>query len=92
MSQQDLQSELDPRQRVQVTRPVMGICNMQVCAVLDATDEEILEVCNRENPAGTQNGWGIVVRKPDGSLFQPQEIAPVRCDQDPNRQHLIVLC
>lgn len=39
--------------KVVVTRPFMGICGMQVCAHKDATDEEILAVCNGENPSGT---------------------------------------
>lgn len=48
---------------VEITRIMMGFCHMQVCAEKDATDEKILEVCNTENPSGTRNGWGVVVRK-----------------------------
>ena len=54
--------------RVEVTRCVIGACFMQVCCVQDATDEEILEVCNRENPSGTEHGWGKVHR--DGEEAQ----------------------
>ena len=32
-------------ERVVVSREFMGLFSMQVCAVKDATDEEILEVC-----------------------------------------------
>ena len=67
--------------RVIVTRPVVGICNMQVCIVKDATDEEILRVCNKENPSGTSHGWATVVRS---------DIAI--CANDKDRQHLFVQC
>lgn len=40
--------------RVLVIRTFVGICHMQVCAVNDATDEEILAVCNHANP------WNII--------------------------------
>jgi hypothetical protein len=70
--------------RVEISRPIMGICNMQVCCVQDATDEEILEVCNRLNPAGTTNGWGLVKR--DG------EFPPVQCQDYPDRLHILVSC
>ncbi|MCH8135376.1 MAG: hypothetical protein IIB77_05285, partial [Proteobacteria bacterium] len=46
--------------RVIITKAMVGICHMQVCAIDDATDEEILEKCNAENLAGTKNGWGHV--------------------------------
>jgi hypothetical protein len=70
--------------RVVVTRAIVGIVSMQVCAVSDATDEEILAVCNRENPSGTSQGWTSVVREGAG--------APVTCHDDPARQHLLVSC
>lgn len=70
--------------KIVITRPILGICHMQVCADKDATDTEILEVCNSENPAGTTNGWCEVVRNGDG--------APVVCSDDPNRLHILVAC
>jgi regulator of RNase E activity RraB len=75
--------------RVIITRPVIGICYMQVCACADATDEEMLRVCNAENPSGTSNGWCTVYRdenatRPDGR--------PVVCDDDPSRRHFIIAC
>lgn len=73
--------------RVMVTRPVVGIWHMQVCAVADATDEEILTVCNRENPSGTSLGWTTVERSPEG-----EPTAPVACANDPTRHHLLVSC
>lgn len=70
--------------RVMVTRPVLGLFYMQVCAAAEATDEEILAVCNRENPSGTTNGWTTVIRDGDGE--------PVQCDGDPDRLHFLVSC
>lgn len=75
--------------RVVVTQAFCGICHMQVCAVADATDEEILAVCNRENPAGTSNGWGSVCRSND-ELWGT--VGPVACGDDPTRLHLLVAC
>jgi hypothetical protein len=79
--------------RVVVTRAFIGICGMQVCACKDATDEEILSVCNSENPSGTSNGWSQVVRQAEeGSLFQTEKSLPVQCADDPGRLHFMVLC
>ena len=79
--------------RVVITRPVVGIGAMQVCAISDATDEEILEVCNRENPSGTTCGWGTVVRKHlEPNICIPKNNAPVTCADDLGRTHFLVLC
>jgi hypothetical protein len=72
--------------RVIVTLPMVGIAGMQVCAVASATDQEILEVCNAENPAGTSKGWSQVLRDPADSQ------APVVCASHPDRMHFIVYC
>lgn len=69
--------------RVVVTRAILGLCHMQVCAVKDATDEEVLDVCNRENPAGTRAGWAKVERETRGE---------VECNDHAERIHLIVSC
>lgn len=79
-------SDEKPLARVAVTRAMMGICHMQVCAAKDATDEEILEVCNRENPAGTTNGWSSVTRGQD------EKTKPVQCQGHADRLHFIVGC
>lgn len=65
-----------------------GLCYMQVCAVEDATDEEILAVCNRDNPAGTSKGWREVVREndPDAGM------RPIACEEYPGRKHFLVGC
>lgn len=75
--------------KVIVTRPMVGICHMQVCAHKDATDDEILAVCNRQNPAGTTNGWSSIVR--EESEFWG-DMRPVQCQDDPERVHYIVAC
>ena len=73
--------------RVEMTRFMCGLIYMQVCAVPDATDEEILEVCNRENPSGTTAGWTRVVR--DTSDVRK---APGPCEEYPTRTHFLVSC
>lgn len=73
--------------RVIVTRPFAGLCFMGVCAVPDATDDEVLAVCNAQNPSGTTLGWCLVVR--DAETAGPHG-APVACADNPNRVHLMV--
>jgi hypothetical protein len=81
--------------RVEITRPIMvreagplfGLTVMQVCVVSDATDEEILSVCNKENHAGTTSGWVTVVRETMGRYE-----GPTTCGDIPNRQHVLVTC
>ena len=74
--------------RVIVTKAFLGICHMQVCAVEDSTDEEILRVCNKENPSGTTLGWCSVVRS---DAKEPKR-NPVACAQEPGRTHFLVAC
>lgn len=80
--------------RVIVTQSMIGACYMQVCAVADATDEEILEVANSENPSGTRNGWSEVARENN----EDEKLRPVDCgDNDlfnniSPRKHFIVIC
>jgi hypothetical protein len=79
--------------RVKVTKCMVGICGMQVCAVKDATDEEILAVCNRENPSGTSNGWSEVVREIDESCaYRTKNMQPGQCETYEDRMHFIVIC
>jgi len=75
--------------RVVVTRAICGVAHMQVCAAKDATDEEILAVCNRENPSGTTGGW-FHVRKENHEFWG--RVAPVQCADDSNRMHFMVAC
>lgn len=93
MNNSELLAEaVKPMSRVEITRSIIGICGMQVCAVADADDAEILAHCNRFNPSGTMNGWGTVVRNPDGSMFQESTTAPVPCALHPGRVHYRVNC
>jgi hypothetical protein len=73
--------------RVIVTKPMVGITAMQVCCVKDATDEEILAVCNSENPSGTTNGWGVVIRNNEMGYANP-----VVCGADKERLHILIVC
>lgn len=75
--------------KVVVTKCFVGICHMQVCAHKDATDEEILKVCNSDNPAGTSNGWATVLHE-DSEFWGPTK--PVQCVDDPDRLHYLVGC
>ena len=61
---------------------------MQVCVEKDATTEEILEVCNRENPSGTSNGWGKVIWFSEE--YPNMNAAP--CADYPDRLHILVEC
>lgn len=80
--------------RVIVTRPMMGLTAMQVCCVKDATNEEILKVCNEENPAGTTAGWSLVLRtKEDIEKYNyPESCLPVACSDNSDREHILILC
>jgi len=71
-------------ERIIVTRIAVGVYNMQACVVKDATDEEILEACNRLNPPGTSNGWTRIDR--EGNM------APVQCENNPDRLHVMLVC
>ena len=73
--------------RVEIICAMVGICHMRICAVKDATDEEILEVCNRGNLAGTRDGWTSVIRE-EGCENQ----RPLQCEDHPDRQHFLVAC
>jgi len=78
-------------ERVIVTKSFCGICHMQVCAVADATDEEILEVCNVQNPSGTSGGWQEVIRTvtEDNRL---ERLLPVTCKDHQDRKHFLIVC
>ena len=78
--------------RIIVTRCFVGICHMQVCTEADATDEEILEVCNRENPAGTTRGWCDVIRKNGETGSMEENMGPRSCQKYPGRIHIMVSC
>ena len=76
--------------RVIVANQFTGLTSMQVCAVKDATDEEILEFCNAANPSGTSHGWVSVMRK----VIRADDdfLGPVPCENDDSRLHFVVMC
>ena len=81
-------------ERVMISRRMVGLLAMQVCAVDDATDDEILAICNIQNPAGTSNGWMKVIRK-DGDVSPDSEGntgVPIPCTEVPGRSHFLVVC
>lgn len=71
--------------RVIVSR--VGVFNLQVCCVKDATDEEILEYAERHHPCGTRAGWS----KPQRDNEENPNLNPVPCADDSDRIHLILL-
>lgn len=80
----------DWNQKVLMVKPMLGIASMIVCCTKDATDEEILDFCNRNNLCGTSRGWCQVVRK---DKKYPQR-DPVACQDEDGRErfHIIVDC
>lgn len=79
--------------RVEVSRAIVGLCGMQVCACKDATDPEILAVCNRDNPSGTSCGWTHVIRKVESdTMWDDPSALPVQCHDDRERLHFLVSC
>jgi hypothetical protein len=84
-----MNTETKTLDRVVVTRPFVGLLYMQVCACNDATDEEILEVCNSKNECGTTNGWMSVIRSPEADA---ENTGPVPCVDHADRTHFLVAC
>lgn len=66
-----------------VVNPFVNLLYMRVCAVADATDEEILAVCNRDNPSAN---WAAVVRD------ESRVAGPVPCADFADRTHFMVSC
>lgn len=88
-------AEADLMERVVVTRGMVGICHMAVCIGPDVADDEILRVCNRENPSGTSRGWTVVIRTEAQAGFFGEHrghALPMTCADDPSRKHLLVGC
>lgn len=73
--------------RVEITNFFVGICSMQVCAVEDALDEEILSICNLENPSGTTGGWQEVIHD-----RKNKKASPKKCKEHPGRIHYLISC
>ena len=70
--------------RVMISKRNAGNARMEVCAVNDATDEEILAKCT-DNVAGSVHGWTEVLR-------QQGKTGPVTCEAHPGRLIFPVTC
>lgn len=85
-------------EKVVVSRVYANLCIMQVCAEKDLTDEEILAICNRDNPIGTPRRWTTVIREveyvldADGTIGDKKIALPAQCEDYPDRNHFLVLC
>lgn len=66
---------------------IYAFCYMQVCVRKGVSDEDILRVCNADNPSGTSNGWTRVIRADEDHWPGPTQCAD-QCD----REHILVLC
>lgn len=49
--------------KFETIRRITGLSGMLVCCPEEATDDQILEFCNRNNPSGTSRGWDNVLRR-----------------------------
>jgi hypothetical protein len=86
-----------PDQRVMLTGMYAGLFACQVCVVPDATDEEILEACNREDPRTEGFSWVRVIRTQKDidelKLRTPDRSSalPGTCVECPPRIHMVVM-
>ena len=78
--------------RVEITRAMIGLTAMQVCAEQDATDKEILETCNAQNPSGTRGGWSQVIRRTNKKTGMKKRHLPIQCKEYKDRKHFLVIC
>jgi len=74
--------------KIETVKPVHGICHMIVCSTKEATDKEILDFCNKDNPSGTTLGWATVIRN---DKKHPQ-CNPLVCNDNKDRLHFMVGC
>jgi len=74
-------------EKIVIANPFAGLLSMIVCVEGEATDEEILAVCNSQNPSGTTLGWCEVLH---GAF--PESGGPVQCSEYPERTHYVVIC
>jgi hypothetical protein len=63
----------------------VGLCHASVCAVADATPEEITRAAG---PTGLDHGWQIS----EEPTFSGGEPNPCPCNVDPSRQHWLLVC
>lgn len=81
---------MDDFDRVFITKRFAGLGTMQVCTASDATDEEILSVCNQDTDK-ILNSQEIETDHPTWNhVIREGELAPVQCEKHPSRKHIIV--
>ena len=66
----------------------IGFFQMQLCVPKEFSDKEIIEFAERENPAGTQNGWNLVR---DGDEILGGDSARVQCLEIEDNIHVVVV-
>ena len=66
---------------------VKGILGMRLCVPDDWTDEQIIQFAEKENPAGTSNGWYIAEK---GDTAFDGASARIKCEDRENYVHLVV--
>lgn len=66
-----------------------GVLDMQVCVPADWTDEQVRDFANRENVAGTTNGW-VIRREGDEKLAGCKE--RVQCSEHKGCVHIMLDC
>ena len=66
-----------------------GVFDMQVCVPKTATNKEIKDFANDENPAGTRNGWFI--RKQGDELLGGAD-ERTQCEDDKEKVHIMLDC
>lgn len=64
-----------------------GMLACSVCAAADLNADQVAELVNRLNPAGTTNGWGIA-----DEPFATGSPNPCPCDDNPGRRHWLLYC
>jgi len=75
--------------RIIITKPMHGICMMQVCAIKNIKDKELLDYVNIHNPSGTKNGWTKVIRDDK----EHPDCNPIKCADHPNKRvHFLIAC
>ena len=81
-------------QRVLVTMPYAGFRAMQLCAVADATDEELLAECNKDNPQLVTGGWHHIIRSLEDCKKHGinENAVPGDCVECKGRKHFIAVC
>ncbi len=60
---------------------------VQICVPSDWTDEQVLELAEKEYPCGTEDGWRI---RREGSPLLDGQPERVQCADDPGMVHIML--